>query len=291
MNQEHNRRALLVSMNLSLFDPKRLDRGVTTEVTTNKQASSDAGAYLRRVIPKSVIEPVRKAADATYQAHRKLTSPWADGGTRILCVDNYERYMDEVMGSKRLFDIEVSKFLKAYDDIRRQAPARMGLTYNPKDYPPVGEVENKFGINIAWTPIPSGSDFRLNLQDDELNELAADVDRRVDEAVENARLDLHHRLKERLEKVSERLSDPDNVFRDSLIENLRELCHLIPDMCIKRDPRILRAVDAVVQGITCHEAQDLRDDDSKRADAKRAADDILAMMFGQNQPAMEGSAA
>jgi hypothetical protein len=278
--QDINSRAMLVSLNASVFNPTRLDRTVTAEVTTAKNASRDAGNFKRQIIPKDVIEPVNKASNAAYLNHKRLTSPWEDGGTRLLCIDNFENYTDTINGDIRLFEIEVGKFLRAYEDIRNQAPIRMGALFNPKDYPPIEVVRERFAIRTQWAPLPNGSDFRVHLQDADLAELATSVDQRVKDAVGKAREDLHERLHDRLSRVSERLAKPGNIFRDSLIENLRDLCQLIPKMVLTPDPALLRAVDQATLEIAGFAPEELRHDEDKRARAKAAADAILRTMGG-----------
>jgi uncharacterized protein YqfA (UPF0365 family) len=275
-----NSRAMLVSLSTSTFNPTRLDRTATNEVIVNKNAAKDAGDFKRRIIPKEVIDPVMKASNAVYLTHKKLTSPWEDGGTRLLCIDMFDRYVDEINGERRMFEIEVDKFLKAYESIRANAPVRMGALYDPRDYPPIEVVREKFGIRTQWLPLPNGNDFRVHLQDDQIAELAESVDERVNAAVAAAREDLYDRLQDRLSKVSERLSKPENVFRDSLIDNLKELCDLVPKMCLSPDAALQQAIDRATLEITSFNPQDLRDDTDKRAKAKAAADDILRSMGG-----------
>jgi hypothetical protein len=279
-NNDINSRAMLVSLSTSTFNPTRLDRTATNEVIVNKNAAKDAGDFKRRIIPKEIIDPVMKAANAAYLTHKKLTSPWDEGGTRLLSIHMFDRYVDEVNGERRQFDIEVNKFLKAYESIRANAPVRMGALYDPRDYPPIEVVREKFGIRTQWLPLPNGSDFRLHLQDDQIAELAESVNERVDQAVKAAREDLYERLQDRLGRVSERLSDPKNIFRDSLIDNLKELCDLVPRMCLNPDATLQQAIDRAALEITTFQPQELRDDHDKRARAKRAADDILRSMGG-----------
>lgn len=275
---------MLVSLNVSIFNPTRLDRAVTAEVTLSKNASHDAGNFKRQIIPKSVIDPVNKAANAAYLNHKRLTSAWEDGGTRLLCIDAFDLYNDTINGDIRQFEIAVGKFLREYETIRTQAPHRMGALFNPKDYPPLDAVRERFAIRTQWAPLPNGSDFRIHLQDTDLADLASSVDQRVTEAVNKAREDLHERLHDRLSKVSERLAKPENIFRDSLIENLRDLCVLIPKMCLTPDPELLRAVDQATLDIVGIAPDDLRNDEDKRAKAKAAADAILCSMGGMLTP-------
>jgi hypothetical protein len=279
-NNDINSRAMLVSLNVSIFNPTRLDRAVTAEVTSSKNASKDAGNFKRQVIPKELIDPVNKAANAAYLNHKRLTCAWEDGGTRLLCIDAFELYNDTINGDIRQFEVEVGKFLRAYEDIRAQAPVRMGALFNPKDYPPLAEVRERFAIRTQWSPLPNGSDFRVHLQDADLADLASSVDQRVSEAVAKAREDLHERLHDRLSKVSERLADPKNIFRDSLIENLRDLCNILPNMCLTNDPELLRAVDTAVLEIVSAQPDELRNNEDKRAQVKASADAILRTMGG-----------
>lgn len=279
-NQDINTRAMLVNLSVSVFNPTRLDRKVTDEVTTMKQADRDAGDYRKRIVPKAVIDPVLRAANAVYLDHKAMTSPWADGGTRLLCIDIYEQYADKISGGKRIFEREVDRFLRQYEDIREKAPIRMGATYNPADFPPVDEARARFGIRTEWTPLPNGSDFRLHLNDTDLSELRSSVDERVAAAVEESKNDLAKRLVDRLSHISERLAKPENIFRDSMIEGLRELLDMIPRMMITPDPVLEVAVAEAKARIAGHSPDNLRDEELTRASAKLAADEILKKMMG-----------
>jgi hypothetical protein len=80
------------------------------------------------------------------------------------------------------------------------------------------------------------------------------------------------------------LDDGDKIFRDSLIENVREICGLIPQMILSPDPELLRAVDRATLEIAGFDPEDLRNDTDKRAKAKAAADAILKTMGGSFNP-------
>ena len=87
-------------------------------------------------------------------------------------------------------------------------------------------------------------------------------------------------LHEHIMAIHERLSQEENIFRDTLIGNLEDLCDLIPKMNIANDQAI-NALAAEAKAKLCSWAPaTLRDDTKKRADVADEADKILTGMKG-----------
>jgi hypothetical protein len=77
--------------------------------------------------------------------------------------------------------------------------------------------------------------------------------------------------------VVDRLSDPDNIFRDSLITNLRDLCVQLPKLNVAGDEELERMIFET-EKIACLSPDDLRSDDKLRKEAHSTAEDILSAM-------------
>lgn len=278
MNNDIRGGALLVRLSISKFAPTRRDKSATSEVLVAKQASRGAAEVRKRLLPKEAVDPVLKVEREIRATHYTHTLPWDDEGLRLLPVDNWATYVDEMQALRVRWDNRVDEFIDSYEDYRQQAMADLGLLFDASDYPAAGEVRGKFIFDTMMYPLPSGDDFRLHMQDDDLDELRSKLDQRVNSAVDEARLDLYNRLAERLNRVSERLSDPDHVFRDSLIEGLQDLLHLIPNLNVTKDPELEELRLETLRRVAPHAAQDLRDDDTLRDQVKNAADEILRKM-------------
>jgi hypothetical protein len=83
------------------------------------------------------------------------------------------------------------------------------------------------------------------LSDDEAAAIRADIDARTRQALQEGLQDAWKRLHDALAHVAERLSDPEAIFRDSLIGNLRELCDVLPLLNFADNPDLENARKAV----------------------------------------------
>ena len=75
-------RALLVTLHISSWGGMMIDREVTDEVNESHKASKEAGRYNKRLIASKFFSEVSTADNHARTAHRVLTLPWEDDGTR-----------------------------------------------------------------------------------------------------------------------------------------------------------------------------------------------------------------
>lgn len=271
-------KAMLVRLSISVFNPSKTDKSATAEVLINKNASKGAAEVRKMILPKEAIDPIMKLSREIRQDYYRSTLPWDEEGARLLPTAMWLEFVEMMATYRDKWDKLVNQFINDYQMHRQQAIVRLGLLFNEKDYPDVATVREKFGLRTHWNPLPKSDDFRLTLGAGDMEELEADLDDRVRAAVVAANKDLYNRLAERLINVSKRLSDPDNIFRDSLIEGLRDLCNLIPGLNVSEDSELESLRQQVVRDIAAADPQQLRDDDTLRVKTKSAADEILRKM-------------
>jgi ABC-type transporter Mla subunit MlaD len=114
-------------------------------------------------------------------------------------------------------------------------------------------------------------------------QIARDTEERVNAAVLEAQKDSFNRLHECVTRISERLNDPKAIFRDSLIENARELTDVLTRLNVADDPR-LEELRKRVEELAQVSPEALRTLPFQRATTAKTADQILADMqavFGE----------
>ena len=88
------------------------------------------------------------------------------------------------------------------------------------------------------------------------------VKRHIEEQVHDAVDDLYRRLGEAVERVSDRLQEDENckplVFRNSMIENIRDLVDVVPQLNIFADDQLARLCEQVKEKIASVEPDALR---------------------------------
>jgi predicted secreted Zn-dependent protease len=136
---------------------------------------------------------------------------------------------------------------------------------------------------LAVFPVPS-NDFRVQIASEELSRIQQDVERRVQEASASAMKDVWQRLYDKVKHIEERLANPAAVFRDTMLENARELCGLLPRLNFADDPQLEAMRQEVEQKLVSYHPDALRNDPDLRRDTAAKAKEIMdrmAVFMGQ----------
>nr|MDA3813533.1 hypothetical protein [Candidatus Cloacimonadota bacterium] len=203
---------------------------------------------------------------------------WSDNGGRLLPSANYFGYVKAIQCFKDDFEREVINFLRVYPDLKNGAKLRLNGIFAEEDYPDVYTLESKFNIRSIILPVPEADDFRVNLTADEVDSIKESLEEQVKKSTESAMDDLWKRLFKVVEHMSERLSDPDNKFKNSLVENITALCDLLPKLNITNDPKLAEAVVEIKAKLTANDSQTLRDNDVVRSKTAIESQKILNKM-------------
>jgi hypothetical protein len=174
------------------------------------------------------------------------------------------------------WDMLVQEFLDNYDQMKLDAQRILGSLYNHSDYPNRSELRVKFNMDMAVFPVPS-ADFRVSIGSEELSRIQQDVERRVKDAEQAALKDVWNRLYERVKHMADKLADPKAIFRDSMLENTREICALLPRLNFTDDPN-LEAMRQQVEASLLKHPEALRNDPDLRHDTAVEAKKIMDAM-------------
>jgi hypothetical protein len=272
-------KAMLVSFTISTWTGRVKDSKVSNEITTNKQADSDAGAWWTYLIPKSALKDVNRTAAQCRVAFWKFTLPWQDSGNRILPSALFMDYTNAMREAKNDYNEAVSDFLKIYPELITSAQARLGKLSQNKTLPSIDVVGSKFGYHTNVLPLPASPDFRFNeLSGDELKELNAQSSNSINNITSKAMSSIWDRFNELVDKVESTLTQPDKIFRDTLITNLSDFCTLLPKMNIADDAKLEEMRKVAIDKLTNLKPSSLREDKKERKDAAKAAKDVLAKL-------------
>ena len=278
-----NDRALLVQLSISQWTARKYDKKVSMEVTTAHGASSAAGRFNKSLLPMNTkLDKVHKKTTHIRTKYYENTLPWGIDGTQMLPTSNYLNFMTEFRREKSEWESLVNEFYDEYDTIKA-TQLILGTLYDPADYPHRTELRRKFHMDLAVYPVPT-SDFRVSIGSEELTRIQQDVEQRVRQAEQTAMQDVWKRLFDRVQHMAEKLADPKAIFRDSMVENAREICALLPRLNFADDPN-LEAMRQQVEASLLKHPEALRNDPDLRrdtaAEAKKIMDAMGAFMGGQ----------
>ena len=272
-------KSMLITLNISQWSARKKDANATKAIHTQYGADEKAGTYSKSLIAKEHLEEIKKAATEARTHHYKYTLPWLDTGARILPTAHFDKYTEGMRAHRQTFEAHVENFLASYPDYVEQARYVLNGLFSEADYPPLNAMFKKFKFNTEILPMPDSDDFRVQLQAEDLERIKRNTEERLQAATATATQDIKDRTLELVGRMAERLSDPKNVFRDSLVENLKELVDLLPGLNITGDPRI----DQLRQDLgklTEHGPEMLRNHKPARAKVATEANNILNKMSG-----------
>jgi hypothetical protein len=271
-------KALLVQLNISQWTARKYDKKASRKVAEEFHSYIDQGRYNKALLPMNgLLDRVHKKTTLIRTKFYTNTSPWGIEGTFMLSSKNYLSFTNEFRKEKGEWQYLVDDFLNNYDDLRQDAQRVLGQLYNEDDYPSQDMLARKFSMDLAIFPVPS-TDFRVAIGDEELAEIQKDVERRVIDAQNHAMQDLWDRLYKQVEHMTEKLSDPKAIFRDSMVDNARELCSLLPRLNFTDDPNLENLRQQVEANIARHHPDALRNDPDLRQDTAAEAKAIMEKM-------------
>ena len=271
-------KALLVQLSISQWTARKYDKRATEQVASANGAINAAGRYNKSLLPMNdFLANVHQKSTLIRKKYYANTLPWGIDGTQILPSANYLAFMTDFRKEKYEWQMIVNQFLAEYESLKSDAQRVLGSLYSDSDYPTKSEIAAKFNMDMAIMPVPSG-DFRVDIADEELARITSDVEARVQDAAQNAMDEAWKRLHERVQHMAEKLADPAAVFRDTLVENTREICSVLSRLNFTDDPNLEAMRLEVEQSLTKHHPDALRNDPDLRRDKAAEASDIMKRM-------------
>jgi len=241
-------KAMLANLTIHAWGGRKLDKTVTEAVEIANNAH-DAGAFNKRLIEKHALLPITKLAGQIRAMHYERTLPWGDNGDRLLPSTMYLDYTQAMRKLRDAFAGLVTDFEVDYPKHVQSARVKLGNMYDPKDYPDVNSIRQRFGIDLSFLPVPSAADFRVDIGAEEIETIKTSITAQVMKQQEHAVKDLWKRLHDVVSKVDERLSDPEATFRDSLIDNVSAAITILRKLNLTNDYAFSHILDEAEHGL------------------------------------------
>ena len=189
-----------------------------------------------------------------------------------------------------------ARFIEDYEDNIEPARLDLGKLFRIEDYPSKEALHGKFGLRYRIAPVPDADQFMSKLASDDTDRVKRDIERQVEERLQDAVGDLYRRFGEAVERVGERLREVDEgkppVFRDSMIENVRGRVDVVPRLNISPADTLARLCEQVKETIPSVEPDSLRPsqtlDPAAGARVKRDADVLKKQFTGHFAPVSGG---
>jgi hypothetical protein len=174
----------------------------------------------------------------------------------------------------------IDDFLLSYDDLVLDAKLHLGSLFNSTDYPSIDELRPKFGFKLVFSPLPESNDFRLDIPQQDMQELSSKYESAFNDRLNDAMQENWSKLHKTLTHMSEKLTETEDEhsvkrYHDSLVTNATELCGLLTHLNITKDPKLeeaRRELELTMLGV---EIEDIKENPMVRSSVKNKVDEIL----------------
>lgn len=230
-------KALLVNLDISQWTAHKHDKAVSKKIE-EEHNTTKAGRYNKILIDRESIKELQQIAQAARTFLYAHTLPWGDNGDRVLPSANYFEFIGEYKEFKTKYETAVVNFVNQYPQLVNEARRRLNGMFQEADYPSVTAIRAKFNMEIKFMSIPDSSDFRIQLEQDEVDALRNNIEREINARIVQATRNMYTRIKEAVGHMAERLSTNEAVFRNTLVSNISDLVAVLPRLNFTDDPEI-----------------------------------------------------
>lgn len=275
-------KAMIVRLFIAFWTARKYDKKVSEQAAKdfNAEENGASGRYNKILIAKQEIDKLVRVVSDARNWNYNNTLPWENDGQRVLLAANYMEHAKKMREFKQQFEEAVKNFTDNYPALVEDAKKRLGNMYNEADYPSVDVIASKFVWSIKYRGIENAADFRCEVSEADAKRIRTEIEQDVKGAVADAMKDLWERMQVLVNRMVERLSNKDAIFRDSLVENLVEMVEVLPKLNLTDDPRLEKIRKEIEQKLCSASAEELRKSDTVREKVADSAKSILDAMAG-----------
>ena len=210
-----------------------------------------------------------------------ISLPYPESGIRLIRQDDISSFTVQMTSLKAELDEAVIQLDARYDELKSAARRRLGSLYNGGDYP--ATLRGWFDVSYDF-PSVEPPEYLRQLSPQLYQQEASRIAARFDEAVQLAEQAFTEELSKLVSHLTERLSGNEDgkpkVFRDSVVENLREFFERFRHLNIRSDQQLDELVvqaQRVVRGV---EPQQLRDNQALRQQVASQLSGVQSVLDG-----------
>lgn len=268
-------KTLLVNLTINQWTARKYDRQVSRKIEKEHNAHN-AGRYNKILIAEEELKEIQRIASAARVFLYENTLPWGDNGDRLLPAANYFEFVASFRQFKTDFESAVSNFVHQYPALKEEARNRLNGMFQESDYPSSSSIRDRFNIDVTFMPISDPNDFRLQIDEEEVNQLKGQIETEINARITQATKSIWSRIKDAVGHMVEKLSEKDAIFRDSLVNNIMELINVLPKLNFTQDEDITSVINSmrtlIVSPDTLRTDEALRE--QKAIEAKKIMDRV-----------------
>ena len=287
------KRALLVSIKMKSISNSKRSRDAERTVSREHDVDAESGRYSKTLFPRDALMPIKRIDNAIRAYSLEHTLPWTNAGQRILPASLQAEFDRNVTALLRDRDRAVKEFAADVPAHKSAASAALGKLFQDSDYP--ADATSCFSASLEYLPVQNESDFRLEISDEIMTNIRTSAEITIKKATADAVADTYRRIADVTKKLHVGLASTKKnksgrpTFRDSLIDNVRDLIEILPDLNLTDDPGLSDLRQELIDLTADADPADLRKNTKKRKNTAKKAADIAARIGVQVDDKPEGA--
>ena len=229
-------RAVLVSLNISIWGARTKDAALGQELARQKHAEDACVRVWKSLLPGC--ETLGKLASLRTQArrfHYENTFAWQHRGVGMLPVKNITPYTTAVDAYRERFYAMVPTLKGEYEFMQERARVKLGDAYKATDYPSVDSIEDLCSFDVVISPMPgSGIALPPELAEEERRAIERSARESLETSHLEARKDLRQRLFDVVADMEDKLGKPKDL-RAASITHLESMLDLLGRLNMDED--------------------------------------------------------
>ncbi len=233
-------KAILVSMTIKKWALSKKSKEAGAILATHYGAKNGAHSGTKHLLGgkennsfMDKAEAIRIKAQDCRDYFLEQTLPWANAGERILLNRNKANFDSKMRSLEGEFLKAVKEFVKVFPQAKDEAKTHLNKDFSEEDFPQ--DIASKYCFEINRSPIVTGKDFRVDLMNEEIEEMSKSLDERNKKLTQEAMKEAFQRITKELKPVKEYFdkvnSGNDKArFHPSLIQNINNLVEVIPNL-------------------------------------------------------------
>lgn len=276
-----SKRAMLVSLSLSVWDSNITDKAASAEVSVQKGITESGLCRVRKTrVPRNpYTKSINELVNNLRQYHYSATLLWTRDGTRVLPVANFQEYTLRVNLAKQQLQLHVQALIDNYDQLKVEAKKMLGSLYKEGDYLSPRELITRYSISTQFMPLPNTGQFLdLGFSSEQEQALRKQLETDMRTSLVGATERVWHDLYEKVKSVSEQLGNPDSRMQDRALTSLSDMAEMLPRLNLMNDPvmnAMAETLKSTLQGLTINR---LKLDEGLRRDAYNQTSQAVARM-------------
>jgi hypothetical protein len=252
--------AMIVKLTISQYSGKKKDKRLDANAAAACHTETAFLDARKHIIDKAMFKTIEKAANKIRNRHYDLTIPWSHNGEALLPAKLFWQYTQEMRELKDAFYSTVENFVNNYEIYKSDARLRLGDIFDESDYPPLDVIRNSFGVNFSFLPIPSANHFVVEIEQSEIQGIKQSLQDELSAAESEAMGKLWDRVYALVDRAYTTLSDPERIFKDSLVDDLTQYVELVPALNVLNNKDLNRVIELMKEQLCGHSADQLRHD-------------------------------